>query len=409
MEWRTIPGFPFHEASSQGQIRSLKLGGRVLKPQASAGGYLSMRVGKKAMSVHRLVALAFKDNPDQYLTVNHIDRKRDNNCADNLEWATAKMQAVRVHPSKINNKRGVGLYSESGVRLQWFESLVEAALATVGFAEAFKNIAMAASGKTKSAYGLFWKYEKIVDIIGEEWKPVSGTQDYEVSSMGRVRRKTRILKSWCDNSGYCVVGPKYQRKVKHKAVHRLVAEAFLPSQAGMPIVNHLDGDKTNNSLTNLEWTDYRGNANHAVASGLRKNTRSVVLVDTNGAAIGPPFPSCLSAANHYKVNVRSLNKVCKQELATCGSDRLVFRYADDVGKALAPKQHTSPKLAVQGPKRVRAVDLRDGTSIEYPSIEDAAKKCKVNIKTINSHCSGKVKNPTGKYRFESVRSLDKTS
>ena len=121
MEWRTIPGFPFHEASSQGQIRSLKLGGRVLKPQASAGGYLSMRVGKKAMSVHRLVALAFKDNPDQYLTVNHIDRKRDNNCADNLEWATAKMQAVRVHPSKINNKRGVGLYSESGVRLQWFE------------------------------------------------------------------------------------------------------------------------------------------------------------------------------------------------------------------------------------------------------------------------------------------------
>ena len=408
MEWRVIPGFPFYEASTHGHIRSLKLGGRVLKPQASAGGYLSMRLGKKTMSIHRLVALTFKDNPGNYLTVNHIDHKRDNNCADNLEWATAKMQAIRIHPSKINNKRGVGLYSESGVRLQWFESLVEAALATVGFVEAFKNIAVAASGKTKSAYGLFWKYEKIVDIIGEEWKAVSETHDYEISSMGRVRRKTRILKTSCDNGGYRVVGLKYQSRLKQKAVHRLVAEAFLPRQADMPIVNHLDGDKTNNSLKNLEWTDHRGNATHAVASGLRKNTRSVVLVDTNGAAVGPPFPSCLSAANHYKVNVRSLNKVCKQELATCGRDRLVFRYADDVGKALAPKQRVSPKLSVQGPKRVRAVNLGDGTSTIHPSIEDAASKCRVNIKTIKSHCSGRVKNPIGKYRFEPVLWPDQT-
>lgn len=361
-----------------------------------------MQLDNKTMYVHRLVALAFIDNPNKYPTVNHIDQRRDNNYADNLEWATAKMQAIRLHPNTINNRRGVGLYDREGIRLQWFASLVEAALTVVGFKEAFKNIAFAASGKGKSAYGHFWKYEKIVDIIGEEWKTVSGTQHCEVSSMGRVRRKARILKPSIDTVGYCVVGIKYGNEKKIKKVHRLVAEAFLLPNAAMPLVNHMDGDKTNNILTNLEWTDYRGNANHAVALGLRKNTRSVVLVDTNGAAIGPPFPSCLSAAKHYKVNVRSLNKVCKQELATCGSDRLVFRYADDVGKALVPKQHTPPKLLVQGPKRVRAINLGDGTSADYPSIEDAASKCKVNIKTITSHCSGKVKNPTGKYRFEPV-------
>ena len=55
-------------------------------------------------------------------------------------------------------------------------------------------------------------------------------------------------------------------------VHRLVAQAFLPNPLNLPEVNHIDGDRTNNTLSNLEWVDRQGNAQHAVRIGLRVYT-----------------------------------------------------------------------------------------------------------------------------------------
>lgn len=55
-------------------------------------------------------------------------------------------------------------------------------------------------------------------------------------------------------------------------VHRLVAEAFLPAEADKPEVNHKDGDRLNNHISNLEWVDSSGNSQHAVDTGLRVYT-----------------------------------------------------------------------------------------------------------------------------------------
>lgn len=102
----------------------------------------------------------------------------------------------------------------------------------------------------------------------EEWRVIRSYANYEVSDNGRVRRANGRPKVASDHSlGYRVVG-LYANGTRATAfVHRLVAEAFIGECAGRQI-NHLDGNKKNNAVGNLEITDAMGNMAHAVANGL---------------------------------------------------------------------------------------------------------------------------------------------
>ncbi len=98
--WKPIPGFNGkYEASSCGRIKSIyavsKLGRKrrtlvILKPSINHRGYYILKLSKKTYKVHRLVAMAFHDNPENKPQVNHKDLNQLNNHKDNLEWATAK-------------------------------------------------------------------------------------------------------------------------------------------------------------------------------------------------------------------------------------------------------------------------------------------------------------------------------
>lgn len=76
------------------------------------------------------------------------------------------------------------------------------------------------------------------------------------------------------SNGYVIVS-LYR---KHKKLHRLLASAFIPNPKKLPIINHIDGNKQNNCLSNLEWCSYSDNINHAYKTGLRK--------PTNGKSLG---------------------------------------------------------------------------------------------------------------------------
>lgn len=110
--------------------------------------------------------------------------------------------------------------------------------------------------------------KKDIDNLQEEWLPIKGyEQYYEVSNMGNVRRtKSKRLRSISHTNLYSHI--LLSKKGKHKTlrIHRLVAEAFLPKIEGKNHVNHINGNKNDNRVINLEWVTQAENNLHAFRS-----------------------------------------------------------------------------------------------------------------------------------------------
>ena len=89
----------------------------------------------------------------------------------------------------------------------------------------------------------------------EEWKIIERFNNYEVSNLGRVRniKKNKLMTISKKPNGYCVVKLSKDNVAKECKIHRLVAIAFIPNPENLPMVNHIDEDKTNNHVENLEW------------------------------------------------------------------------------------------------------------------------------------------------------------
>ena len=109
----------------------------------------------------------------------------------------------------------------------------------------------------------------------EVWKPVVGYEGlYEVSDQGRVKGPKGFVKPKIGRNGYART-ELWRKGDRHRpSIHRLVAQTFIPNPHGKPQVNHLDGDKLNNSVSNLEWCTARENALHAVALHARHGERA---------------------------------------------------------------------------------------------------------------------------------------
>lgn len=108
----------------------------------------------------------------------------------------------------------------------------------------------------------------------EKWKPIKNLEIYEVSNMGRVRRRTgspwakagKVLKPNVLRKGYLIVRLYKDGKQYDRLVHVLVAQAFIPNPLNLPQVNHL-GDKADCQASQLEWRTEAGNMLHAVQTG----------------------------------------------------------------------------------------------------------------------------------------------
>jgi hypothetical protein len=109
----------------------------------------------------------------------------------------------------------------------------------------------------------------------EIWKDIENYESYyEVSNLGRIKSKRSciIMKNILNNNGYLMCTLSAPGKRKKFSVHRLVAAAFIKNDLDKKQVNHIDGNKLNNIIINLEWVTPKENTNHAWRLGLAKVT-----------------------------------------------------------------------------------------------------------------------------------------
>lgn len=159
---------------------------------------------------------------------------------------------------------------------------------------------------------------------------------YMVSSLGRVKRMAHVA---TDSAGTQRFFPErlIQRKksndypriilrdggrAKAYLIHRLVAEVFVPNPAGLPCVNHKDGDKSNPHPENLEWCTHQQNMAHAAETGL---SDCATPVQASRGGHGWWFPSMESAMRYTKVSKPCICAAAKKRQKTAGG--MVWDYA----------------------------------------------------------------------------------
>ncbi len=99
----------------------------------------------------------------------------------------------------------------------------------------------------------------------EEYKIITGSENYEVSSFGNIRNANtkRMLKHQIDKGGYSTVSFRIAGKLSVKKIHRLVAITFLENEDDKPCIDHFDGNRHNNHIENLRFATYSENSHNA--------------------------------------------------------------------------------------------------------------------------------------------------
>lgn len=146
----------------------------------------------------------------------------------------------------------------------------------------------------------------------EEWKPVVECNKYEISNLGNCRKvgSTTNLKPKKEKSEngyeksyirYCLI---YDNKPHYRRAHRLVAEAWIPNPNNFPQVNHIDEDKQNNSVNNLEWCTQSHNIRHSLSLHAKRKSnkrKRIRCIET-----GEAFESIRQACRHFNITKKRI-------------------------------------------------------------------------------------------------------
>lgn len=386
--WKTIPISANYEASSHGRIRKRETG-FIMKSHEDLMGYQQVNIKGThdetiTRLVHRLVAMTFIPNPENKPTVNHMGHDRSSNHISNLEWSTYKEQAqhsrkrkltIEEHPSKCKwgHRHVWKCDKETGAKLEMFSTVREAAFSvpprngsisminTVAEGHEISQSVPSARNCITTAIGFKWEFDNLRSISSEEWGEIdpieaNGREGYQISTLGRLYTPSGEVRS--------PHGPLYSMHCisrKELRAHRLVAITFLPRVDGKKYVNHIDGDKNNPVLSNLEWTSHKENATHAHVNGLLKpNSRRVWQYSLDGTFIRE-FESISSANRKY--GTIDINRSIKRSSPAGG---FIWKYpTDDKDRVVKLRERSYRR------KKIKQFSMEGVFLKEYESLKEA--------------------------------------
>ena len=154
--------------------------------------------------------------------------------------------------------------------------------------------------------------------------------DYSVSTEGEVRNDTtNYILSQSSQQDYKFVGLIINGKQKRMRVHRMVALAFIDNPENKPYVNHINGNRSDNNVENLEWVAPSENIQHAVNTGLFKSgrTRAVIQYNLNGEQMAT-FESASEAARQTGGSQSKITMCCRRQRDSANDYQ--WRYYDDI-------------------------------------------------------------------------------
>lgn len=325
-EWIDITIDTNFQVSNKGRVRNKNMNS-LMKQRINPDGYNVISIGlKKCVLVHRLVAIAFIHNPNNYPSVDHIDRTKNNNNLENLRWSTPKKQCENRIFSKGDFILKVQrINKDNGNVIETYNSIDDAVeyiysnkLSTTKNKKSIKSLLHGRlGGKYKTGYNYIWKYVNMntYNLKNEEWKSVQEiipiANDYKISNYGRVKNTKGVLVNGTNNGGYIYIYIGIKKKEK---LHRLVAGLFIPNPEKKRCVNHIDGDPFNNTLENLEWNTHAENTQHAMNSGLNSCCKQVEVIklDTKNVSTYLNIKlACKKLNLKYDKVQKKLKKECK--------------------------------------------------------------------------------------------------
>lgn len=164
------------------------------------------------------------------------------------------------------------------------------------------------------------------------WKPIKGFEDYylisEDGSVWSLRRR-KILSTELDRYGYLKVVLSVNGKCSYKTVHRLVAETFIPNPMNYPTVNHINENKTDNRISNLEWVSVKANVNHGTRNermAKSKCHKPVEQLFQDGTSV--KFDGVKDASRKTGIHRCQIAKCCKNTIGMAGGYK--WRYINEI-------------------------------------------------------------------------------
>lgn len=340
--WKVIEDSPNYSVSNFGRVKN-HITDKEMRITVKGGyGCISLinNSKKTQYKVHRLVAKAFIPNPENKSDVNHKDMNKINNNVNNLEWNTRKennghrCSNLKI-VNKAKNKKIARLDKKTNEILELYDSIKNAGdwAYENGLTKNSHNgrnaIGNCLTKNSFSAYNFKWEFQDTYgDLENEIWKQVlvenmNSDKKYFVSNLGRFKNSNGIIR----NHKTSIDG--YKRVFiynKTYFIHRLIAIAFLSNPENKEHVNHIDGVKTNNNLSNLEWVTPAENNLHKHKIGLGNcHTKKIGQYDLEGNFIKEHI-SIASASREIGKSKSGIQGVLTNYRKTCGG--FIWKYLD---------------------------------------------------------------------------------